>query len=216
MKKLLLAFALSLVPFINVSAQPSFETNSSARSQISLISPESKVNYTRLQNLLEKQEWREANDETYNLLLRASNRERQGWITIEDIKKLPCWDLATLDRLWTTYSNGHFGFTPQLRVFVSTGNRPGRLVAIEPYEAFGDQVGWRKNDDWIRFKENLNYSLDAPVGHLPSPRQEYQISGGRLDYVTLAQRIVECNVVSLPSLPTSPKPGNQLPKNLPR
>lgn len=198
MKKLLLAFALSLVPLINVTAQPSFQTGTSSRSEQSFVSPETKVNYTKLQNLLAQQNWREANNETYSLLLRAANRQRQGWLTIDDVKKLPCWDLTTIDRLWSSYSKGHFGFSPQVKIFLETGNRPGRLVAIEKYQDFGDLVGWRENQDWIIFRENLNFSLDAPVGHLPAPRQEYQISGGRLEYTTLAQRMIECKVVSLP------------------
>lgn len=200
MKKLLLAFAFSLVPFINVTAQVSFESGSSLSSQKALISPESKVNYSDLQNLLAQGKWRQANDETYALMLKATNRDRQGWIKIEDLKTLPCWDLVTIDRLWTNYSQGRFGFSPQLKIFLETGNRPGRLVAIERYEDFGDRLGWRKNNDWIQFKENLNYSLNAPVGHLPSPRQEYQLSGSRLEYSTLAGRMLECNLVSVPNL----------------
>lgn len=199
MKKLLLAFALSLVPFINVTAQPSFQTGSSSRTNQSFISPETKVNYTQLQSLLAQEKWREANNETYLLLLKAAKRDKQGWLTTDSVKDLACWDLATIDKLWSSYSQGHFGFTPQLRIFLETGNRPGRLVAIEKYQEFGDRVGWRQNQDWIIFKENLNYSLDAPVGHLPAPRQEYQISGGRLEYSTLAQRMVECNLISLPN-----------------
>jgi hypothetical protein len=102
-----------------------------------------------------------------------------------------------MDQLWKEASNGRFSFSTQFRIFIDTGNRPGRLVAIENFQAFGDQVGWRKNSDWIIFKENLNYTLAAPVGHLPAPRSEYQISGGRLEYTSLAQRLVTCNIVSL-------------------
>ena len=68
----------------------------------------------------------------------------------------------------------------QYPIFVRTGNRPGRLVATESYDAFGDAVGWREpnpdppergsRNQWIIFSGNLNYSLDAPIGHLPNPR----------------------------------------------
>jgi hypothetical protein len=116
---------------------------------------------------------------------------------MEDLQKLACWDLQKMDQLWKEASGGRFSFSTQFRIFIETGNRPGRLVAIENFQTFGDQIGWRKGGDWIIFKENLNYTLNAPVGHLPAPRDEYQIAGGRLEYTTLAQRLVTCNIVSL-------------------
>jgi hypothetical protein len=67
-------------------------------------------------------------------------------------------------------------------------------VSDQAYLDFGDRLGWRANGDWIIFIENLNYSLDAPVGHLPNPRPEYSITGGRLQYTALAERMVECNL----------------------
>jgi hypothetical protein len=85
-------------------------------------------------------------------------------------------------------------------------------VATDSYDDFGDRVGWRqpsnnpnrpKEAQWIVFKENLNFSLAAPVGHLPNPRQEYQVTGGRLQYTALAKRLVECKVVSLPTTNTA-------------
>jgi hypothetical protein len=164
-------------------------------SQTSLVSPTTGIDYTVLSNLLARREWRKANDTTRDLILRATGRELQGWFTIQDLQKLACWDLRTIDRLWKEASGGRFGFTIQYAIFTEAGNKPGRLVAIENYQNFGDRVGWRKNEDWIIFKENLDYSLEAPSGHLPSLRSEYQISGGRLEYTTLAQRLVSCDIV---------------------
>jgi hypothetical protein len=184
-----LALALFLNPLPAIVAQTATSRD--------LVSPTTGINYTRLKNFLAEQKWRQANDETRNLILKATGRELQGWFTMEDLQKLACWDLQKMDQLWKEASNGRFSFSSQFRIFIDTGNRPGRLVAIENFQAFGDQVGWRKNSDWIIFKENLNYTLAAPVGHLPSPRSEYQISGGRLEYTTLAQRLVTCNIVSL-------------------
>jgi len=138
-----LAIALFLNPLPAIVAQ----TATSGE----MVSPTTGINYTRLQNFLAQQNWRQAS----------------------------------------------FSFSTQFRIFIETGNRPGRLVAIENFQTFGDRIGWRKGGDWIIFKENLNYTLNAPVGHLPAPRDEYQIAGGRLEYTTLAQRLVTCNIVSL-------------------
>jgi hypothetical protein len=181
---ILLSIALSLSPILPLLSQTP-----------DLTSPTTGLDYTSLKNLLAKGEWRAANDATRTFILKATGRERQGWFAIEDLQKLACWDLATIDRLWKEASNGRFGFSVQYPIFIATGNRPGRLVAIENYQEFGDRVGWRKGNDWIIFKEGLDYSLNAPPGHLPSLRSEYQISGSRLEYTTIAQRLVTCNLV---------------------
>lgn len=191
-KKLSWAFAAILLAIASVTPQ----SLSQSTADPSLVSPETQVDYTPLRNLLTQQQWYKANEKTRELMLRAAGRETQGWMSIQNVQEFPCWDLKTIDRLWQESSQGLFGFSVQFLIFVSTGNKPGKLLSIESYEEFGDRVGWREQGQWIGFKENLTYSLDAPTGHLPNPRQEYQITGGRLEYTTLAQRMVSCQVVS--------------------
>ncbi|MBR8832412.1 MAG: hypothetical protein N5P05_000372 [Chroococcopsis gigantea SAG 12.99] len=184
---------VQLFPLAGFSQSPANSTNSG------LISPDTGVDYTKLKDLLAAGDWRKANDATTELVLKSVGRDVVGWMSVEDLKKMSCWDLGTIDRLWKEYSKGRFGFSAQFPIFIATGNKPGRLVAIENYQEFGDQVGWRNKNDWIIFKENLGYSLDSPTGHLPSLRSQYQISGNRFEYSTLAQRMVTCNLVSIPS-----------------
>ena len=160
----------------------------------SLISPDSQVNYNLLNQYLSQQEWRKANDETRKLFLEATGKNKIGYLRTEDLERLSCWDLKVVDQLWQKYSQGKFGFSVQLPIYLETGNRPGKLLSDENYNRFGDQIGWRKNNEWIIFIESLNYSLDAPKGHFPNPRGEYSITGGRLYYSALAQRMVECNL----------------------
>lgn len=208
----LLAIALLLVPVNSVLAQrdspspsptPTSDTTATATN---LISPETRINYLPLQNLLAAQKWRQANDETRRLMLQAAQREQQGWLTTADINKIPCWDLQTIDNLWKRYSGGRFGFSVQYPIFINTGNKPGRLMAPDAYDRFGNQVGWRQNNEWILFKQGLNFSLDAPVGHLPNPRDEYQINGGRLEYTNLTKRISDCKIASAPAI-AKPSPN---------
>ncbi len=199
MKKLALALALTFLPVSGALAQLLSQTSSTPTSDSVLISPETGVDFKPLQNLLADQRWREANDETLNLVLQATGREAQGWLSKENIQEFPCWDLKTIDSLWKESSNGRFGWSTQFPIFISSGNKPGRLVRQEAYEDFGDRIGWRKEGDWIVFKENLVYSLNAPEGHLPNLRAEYDLSGGRLNYTNLVERMVECALVSLPS-----------------
>lgn len=194
MKKLWFAIFLTLLP-MGATAQPVLPNRLNLNSESSLISPETAVDYASLRNLLRQQRWRDANEQTRKLMLQAANRERQGWITTDNIRNFACWDLNTIDQLWSESSQGHFGLKVQYQIFVDTGNRPGRLMAVEKYQDFGDRIGWRRDDDWIIFRENLNFSLNAPIGHLPAVRREYQITGGRLEYTTLTQRMVECGMV---------------------
>lgn len=167
---------------------------SPVRGEEGLISPSSGVNYDKLASYLKKGDWRRANEETRDLLLAATGRKMVGWMRLEDIKAIPCWDLRTIDQLWYEYSGGRFGLRLQLAAFLETGNRPGKLTNDENYNRFGERVGWRRNNDWISFIENLDYSLNAPKGHLPNIRSEYSLGGGRLYYTTLAERLVQCNI----------------------
>lgn len=202
MKKLALALALTFLPVSGALAQLLSQINNAPTSDSVLISPETGVDFKPLQNLLADRKWRKANDETLNLVLQSTGREAQGWLSSENFQEFSCWDLKTIDSLWKEYSNDRFGWSIQFPIFISTGNKPGRLVAQEAYQNFGDRVGWRKEGDWIVFKENLVYSLNAPEGHLPNLRAEYELSGGRLNYTNLAERMVKCALVSLP--PTEP------------
>lgn len=164
--------------------------------QPSLVSPETGIDYTPLQEDLRQQQWLRANETTSTLMLQSTNRQEQGWISQDEVKNIACWDLKTIDDLWRQYSGGRFGFTVQFPIFVETGNRPGRLVDIEAYDNFGTRIGWRKDGQWVQFKFNLEYDLEAPTGHLPNPRPEYQITGGRLNYTALTQRMVDCGLVA--------------------
>lgn len=218
LNKFLLAIAFLFVPINSVVAQrvspsPIVLPSNSTETKITLVSPATNIDYLPLKNLLAAQKWRQANDETRRLMLQAAKRDQQGWLTSEDIAQMPCWDLKTVNDLWKEYSNGHFGFSVQYAIFVDTGNKPGRLMAPDAYDKFGSQIGWRQNNEWVLFKENLDYSLSAPIGHLPNPRDEYQINGGRLEYTNLTKRISDCKIVTSP-VQSSPRPlpSNKIPK----
>lgn len=178
----------------NIESKPPL-INANPTPAIDLVSPATQVDYSSLAELLQQGKWRKANDETRDLLLEAADRKLTGWLATNDIQKLACWDLLTVDKLWKNYSNNKFGFSVQLPIYIKTGNRPGKLIADNTYSEFGDRVGWRKDDDWIIFIENLDYSLDAPKGHLPNMRSEYSITGERLQYTSLAERMIKCNLI---------------------
>lgn len=123
------------------------------------------VDYTHLRNLLAAGEWQKADRETETLMIKASGREEDGWLSEEDLNAFPCEDLRIIDKLWVKYSNGKFGFSVQKRIWERIEGI-NKDEDVEVWKKFGDAVGWRVNDSWVGYR-NLNFSLDAPEGHLP-------------------------------------------------
>jgi hypothetical protein len=123
------------------------------------------VDYTRLQELLAAGEWQKADRETEVVMLKASDREEEGWLTEEDMETFRCQDLRTINELWVKYSNGRFGFSVQKRIWKDIENTI-KDDHVDIWKYFGNKVGWRVNDYWIGYS-NLTFSLDAPEGHLP-------------------------------------------------
>ncbi|MGK7951783.1 MAG: GUN4 domain-containing protein [Xenococcaceae cyanobacterium] len=120
---------------------------------------ERRVDYTRLRNLLKAQNWKAADEETFQVMLQAASRQKEGWLNEESIKKFPCTDLRTIDLLWVRYSEGRFGFKVQKQIWERVEEELG---------TFGDYVGWRQHDKhkWLNYRK-LTFSFNAPEGHLP-------------------------------------------------
>ena len=149
-------------------ASPSFSlsliTNTDhVRQRVPLIS-EVEADYTRLRYLLRSQQYREADWETYRMVLQVAQREREGWLRHTDIDDFPSADLCTIDRLWVKYSGGHFGFSVQKQIYQSLGGT--REYREELWQTFGDRVGWRVRDNWLSYAQ-LTFVLQAPQGHMP-------------------------------------------------
>jgi len=111
----------------------------------------------KIKQLLEQQDWQEADAETLNLLHWLVRTQTDEPFSIIALRGLPCRDLKTIDGLWTYYSKGRFGYSIQESIFEEVGKDIFR---------FGDQVGWRRSTEWIFSND---YDLRAQKGHLPSP-----------------------------------------------
>ena len=162
------------------------------------------MDYIDLRNLLAAKKWQEADEETARVMLEVAGREKERYLDRESIEKFPCEDLRTIDRLWVKYSNGRFGFSVQKRIYQSLGGT--REYDSKVWEAFGDRVGWRKNNnEWLYYKD-LTFSEQAPEAHLPGvkltsrwPRRGWGKLDreewiGLLSRKTLASRLVDCNI----------------------
>jgi tetratricopeptide (TPR) repeat protein len=155
------------------------------------------VDYTRLRELLAAGKWGEADRETAMVMLKASGRENKGYLEDKDLETFPCADLHIIDQLWESFSQGRFGFSVQKRIYQ-------RLEGTNKYklwQAFGDRVGWRVGNEWVKNYSDLTFDLTAPAGHLPSALRvggtwENMWWVGALEGVSsLAQRLADCSVI---------------------
>ncbi|MEG5059680.1 GUN4 domain-containing protein [Microcoleus sp. A2-C5] len=154
------------------------------------------VDYTQLRYLLASGQWKKADEETANKMVEVAGRREDGWLRFEDIDRFPCEDLRTIDQLWVKYSNGHFGFSVQKRIYESLGG------TREEYDdkilqAFADRVGWRVKTKWLSFYD-LKFNIKAPEGHLPvgvvwSVRW-WRFGGAFGGLSSIASRLVKCNI----------------------
>ncbi|GAX42887.1 GUN4 domain-containing protein [Tolypothrix sp. NIES-4075] len=119
---------------------------------------EQAIKYTKLRDLLAAKKWKEADEETAKVMLRASGKELLGYLSEDDIKRLPTKVLDTINQLWVKNSGGRFGFSVQKSIY---------LQASKNYDRLGDRLGWKKEGKWLHWRE-LNFSEQAPKGHLPS------------------------------------------------
>ena len=134
-------------------------------------------------------------------MLKVVGREQEGSLNILSIEKFPCSDLRTIDTIWVRYSNRHFGFSVQKRIWESFSGNPefgGNPDAdYENFCRFGERLGWRVNGRWLNDDDELTFTLNAPVGHLPvypclgwfrrRPSSLWCIS-------SFASRLVECSI----------------------
>ncbi|KAM3100220.1 GUN4 domain-containing protein [Phormidesmis sp. 146-35] len=173
---------------IKVPSQPTFSPSSPvpspslspspSSSPFPLSSPSStSVDYSRLESLLKAGKWKNANQETSNLMLKVANREKEGWLHPENIQKLPCEVSSKIDQLWIANSDGRFGFSVQKKIYVENcGGEPDGELYEKAWFCLGDQVGWYVNNQWIDYS-NVTFDTQARDGHLPVFREElgYQL-----------------------------------------
>lgn len=125
--------------------------------------------YQTLENYLKNGQWREADEETYRLMITTVGKEEGQWFDPDDLLNFPCDDLRTLDQLWVKYSNGKFGFSVQKQIYLECGGKPdGEYPGGKVWYEFCDRVGWRQNDKWVIYSSYIFDITQAPSGHLPS------------------------------------------------
>lgn len=99
--------------------------------------PTSLAGLAELERALQRQQWKQADQITLELMLKISGYEAQGWLDAEALSKLSCSSLYQIDRLWRRYSKEKFGFTPQWQVFSKSGR-------LRPSSSSDEQVRARQ------------------------------------------------------------------------
>ena len=185
---------------VRIPFQPSIPPQSQWNIDQVLLESEKRANYTKLRDLLKAQNWKEADRETYRLMITIVGRTEGDWFRKEELLNFPCKDLKTIDWLWVQASQGRYGFSVQKEIYVRCGakldsNYPGDEI----WEKFGTDVGWRVNDSWQKYNDLTWNSIGVP-GHLPSV---VSMVFGLFDFVlidedwmvsSLASRLVKCNL----------------------
>ena len=129
------------------------------------------VDYSRLRELLHHQDWLAADLETEAAVLKALNLDMQP-VTAETVPLLPSVDLATIDALWSRYSSGRFGFKAQQQVY----RHQEQIQRGEDrrWRDFQIDLGWQDLPTWwyrgFKPYSAIDFSLEAPPGHLPTWR----------------------------------------------
>lgn len=117
-----------------------------------------------LEDLLKQQEWQAADQVTQALLVQSVGRQEAGYLTQLDLAQIPCQLLHQLDYRWMVASQGWFGFSKQYAIYA-------QRTKFDAHH-FCQQVEWLMIDfrplAFFKFYEFLNFSLDAPEGHLPA------------------------------------------------
>ena len=118
------------------------------------------IDYSPLQRDLLAEQFEDADRFTSRVLrqLAGPEAERRGYVYFSEVPPMQGLDLITLDRLWTAYSQGRFGFTAQARLLAALEGR---------YERLWPRIGWKEDGVWTRYPGAFTWSLSAPEGHMP-------------------------------------------------
>jgi predicted NACHT family NTPase len=121
--------------------------------------------YQPLEEYLQNGQWKEADEETYRLMITTVGKEEGQWFDPEELLNFPCEELKAIDGLWVKHSQGHFGFSVQKNIYLS--ERCGGIADGQYHEEAWDklchEIGWQREGEYVQ----AEYDLGSPKGHLP-------------------------------------------------
>ena len=133
--------------------------------------------YETLHEQLANQEWFAADKETVRLIADIAGVSDLEDLSPREIRSFSCGELQVIDRLWSNYSNGRFGFSVQLKIYQDLGGSLESTIGedLELTQQWGAALGWREGvtdqtpagKRWRKCDE-LDFSINAPKGCHPS------------------------------------------------
>jgi len=130
------------------------------------------TNYSRLRDFLAEGKWQEADKETVALMLKVAGKNKDEKLSVLDIENFPCSELEKINQLWVDYSQERFGFSVQKSIYFDVVNSieekfgKNRKYYKMIWQNFSDVVGWQVEGQ-AKYYNDLDFSLNAPIGHLP-------------------------------------------------
>ena len=140
------------------------------------IESEMDADYEPLIKALQDEEWELADQLTRDMLiwLGGEQTRQRNFVYYAEVKNLPMKDMKTLDKLWTTFSEGKFGYSVQKKIWNS------KKVGGD-FNLFVTEIDWNKTPGgtgdtgilrrWLPMGSSGNefiYDLKkAKKGHLP-------------------------------------------------
>jgi len=166
----------------NSTSQPesSLQKSSSFNHDLSSLPLNStrEVDYTALRQDLQQRNWKHANEDTTEALLKAfgSKSNQTGHVDIQEAVNPPCADLKIIDQLWSKASNGNLGFTAQRQILRQSGN--------DYHQAYNKMQWQRPGGEWLiqyiydGHRENFRSGYEPDYsnpdqGHLPTFERGY-------------------------------------------
>lgn len=125
------------------------------------------ISYDELAKMLDHQQWESAAAETQYLIFQVTQRTQhppigRDWLTREGVSTFPCRDLRTINDLWLNASNGHYGFTPQAKLWGKSFNPAQIQRDPQRWERYRDRLGWRPRKD-KEFQPDIEGRLPEPI-----------------------------------------------------
>ncbi|CCI23318.1 trypsin-like peptidase domain-containing protein [Microcystis aeruginosa] len=108
-----------------------------------LSSPLPSPNQT-LEQLLAAKKWGQANDKTWEILLKEGDADQSGDLDSFEVKNLECETLRYLNRKWSEASKKRYGFEVQSRIY-SEYHQQDIVSNIDQYTRFAKRLGWFDN-----------------------------------------------------------------------
>jgi hypothetical protein len=134
------------------------------------------LDYTNLSDLLFAKKWKEADEETAQLMLKCASREEEGYLDCDSCRNFSQEELRIIDQLWLKYSQNRFGFSVQKKIWLDNDGKLDGSYDVGNYLNLLDKVGWRKGEKELNYSE-MTFNANALRGHLPRVGQRLQWTG---------------------------------------